>query len=200
VHHGDQQTLEIQKKCQERHNAHPQEWFNFYKGWIKCTWAHWHTRPPPASEVRSSKSRTPSLPASERGSFLACAARPVSAPKFLLGCKINTQTRNSCTYHISLSASHIRPHVTIFKILVQWSHDRCSWRKAALKAVLKMQTHFDALMLWLTSPATDLNEDAQLLVPPKSFLVGKSSALRTLLNINDIPCRKVATAVLHRRI
>jgi hypothetical protein len=81
VHHGNQQTLEIQKNCQERHNAHPQEWFNFYKGWIKCTWAHWHTRPPPTSEVRSSKSWTPSLPASERGSFLTCATRPVSAPK-----------------------------------------------------------------------------------------------------------------------
>jgi hypothetical protein len=38
--------------------------------------------------------------------------------------------------------------------------------ESCLKAVLKMQTHFDALMLWLTSPATDLNEDAQLLVPP----------------------------------
>jgi hypothetical protein len=25
VHHGNQQTLEIQKNCQERHNAHPQE-------------------------------------------------------------------------------------------------------------------------------------------------------------------------------
>jgi hypothetical protein len=121
VHHGNQQTLEIQNKCQETHNAHTQEWFNLYKGWIKHTWAHWHTRPPPASEVRSSKSWTPSLPASERGSFLACAARPVSAPKISARLQNQHPTRNSCTYHISLSVSHVRPHVTIFKIMVPWS-------------------------------------------------------------------------------
>jgi hypothetical protein len=81
MHHGDKQTLQIiPDKCQETHNAHTQEWSNFYNGWIKSTWAHWHTHPPPTSEVRSSKSWTPSLPASERGSFLTGAARLVSAP------------------------------------------------------------------------------------------------------------------------
>jgi hypothetical protein len=158
--------LIIPDKCQETHNAHTQEWSNSYKGWIKSTWAHWHTHPPPASEVRSSKSQTPSLPASERGSFLTGAARLASAPK--ISARLENRHPNQelkCIPYQPLSFTY-KPSSDYIRIMVSWSQNGCSWRKAALKAILKMQTHFDALTLWLTSPATNLNEDAQLLVPP----------------------------------
>lgn len=175
----------------------------------------WLTDPPPASDARSSKRYRPSFPAFDKGLLSDANAR--------LSINTFSEFLQFTTYHILLFRyldlqEHIekwRERLKKLQSLLYTSTELHisaeSTSKLALMHMLeklefngnikqKLQknpsSYLNALMLRLTSPATEFDEDAQ---PPLTLYsnTGNPSAIKTLSNIRATACRNVATAVLH---
>ena len=177
--------------------------------------ASWLTDPPPASDARSSKRYRPSFPAFDKA-LLSVANSRLSINTFSEFLQFTT-CHILLTRYIDLTGTYRKVERGPQEIAIpttclkwaahfSWVHQQTcihahareagfQWR-CQVKTEKNPSSYLNALMLRLTSPATEFDEDAQLPLTPYSN-TGNPSAIKTWSNIRATACRNVATAVLH---